>query len=652
MKTLIISFFTLFFIFLLPVNSQTVTRFYVSPTGLDNNPGTETQPFRTIEKAKQTIRTINSSMMSDIIVYLRNGIYQLSSPLTFESTDSGNNGFNIIYQNYPNEVPMLTGGKVVTGWMIADQNKNIWKTNVGTDLDTRQLYVNGQRATRAKSNGGLPGASRTTTGFTTTDLSMQNWENITNVELVRQASYRHYRCGIQNITGGQITMQSTCWNLVKDYTGVLTFDNPDWVENAYELLDSPGEWYLNRVTGWLYYKPTATDNPDMNKNSVVFPFLTTLVQSLGTMTNPVHNLVFKNLVFSYTTWTLPNTSLGFPNIDSDLYLDANGQYAWAPATVSFDWSNKIQFVRNVFIHLGATALHIGSGAQDFTIAGNHITDISGAGIRVSPEVADANLITPQNKDVILANRINIYDNYIHTIGIEYRGGIGILLTGNNSPIYNNELFDLPYNGIQTGARETTNNTIHHNYIHGYQKYSTDGGGIHVNSVQHATTLFGNVLVDGGAPGGIYLDFESAGYSVYDNAIINTLYGMFFYPGVAGNTFNNNWHTGPINSTELNYFTNDHPISSISEVPNSIILAAGLETGYLDIKVLNIPTPPTCPLLGNGDLDCSGHVDIFDYNNLLTNFGKSGAAGFIPSDINHDGKVDIFDYNILIENFGK
>ncbi|MBI4991394.1 hypothetical protein HZB96_04860 [Candidatus Gottesmanbacteria bacterium] len=54
----------------------------------------------------------------------------------------------------------------------------------------------------------------------------------------------------------------------------------------------------------------------------------------------------------------------------------------------------------------------------------------------------------------------------------------------------------------------------------------------------------------------------------------------------------------------------------------------------------------------GDLNGDNKVDIFDYNVLVANFGKTGAAGWIAADINSDGKVDIFDYNVLVGNFGK
>ena len=57
-------------------------------------------------------------------------------------------------------------------------------------------------------------------------------------------------------------------------------------------------------------------------------------------------------------------------------------------------------------------------------------------------------------------------------------------------------------------------------------------------------------------------------------------------------------------------------------------------------------------VNRSDLNNDGKVDIFDYNILVSDFGKTGVAGFTKSDINKDGKVDIFDYNILVGDFGK
>ncbi len=53
----------------------------------------------------------------------------------------------------------------------------------------------------------------------------------------------------------------------------------------------------------------------------------------------------------------------------------------------------------------------------------------------------------------------------------------------------------------------------------------------------------------------------------------------------------------------------------------------------------------------GDIDHSGKIDIFDFNLLLTDFGKTDTTS-LRSDIDGNGKVDIFDFNILLTNFGK
>lgn len=71
----------------------------------------------------------------------------------------------------------------------------------------------------------------------------------------------------------------------------------------------------------------------------------------------------------------------------------------------------------------------------------------------------------------------------------------------------------------------------------------------------------------------------------------------------------------------------------------------------------LPNPPPQPIGGNssgkqGDVDGDGDVDVFDYNQVLSDFGKVGTSGFVQSDMKADGVVDIFDYNIVVSNFGK
>lgn len=141
--------------------SFSATEFYVDITcGSDSNVGTESLPFKTITNAQKEIRKINSSMNDDIIVYLRDGRYELDETLSFDSRDSGTNGYTITYRNYPGESPSISGGKPVSNWTYdpaidIDNTANNatvagFYTVIPGDNKFRQLYVNGEPAIRAR----------------------------------------------------------------------------------------------------------------------------------------------------------------------------------------------------------------------------------------------------------------------------------------------------------------------------------------------------------------------------------------------------------------------------------------------------------------------------------------------------------------------
>jgi len=81
-------------------------------------------------------------------------------------------------------------------------------------------------------------------------------------------------------------------------------------------------------------------------------------------------------------------------------------------------------------------------------------------------------------------------------------------------------------------------------------------------------------------------------------------------------------------------------------------------GYIRIRATNGQTKAwSNPLFLEiaflaGDINHDNNINMDDYNILVTNFGKTGTAGFIPSDIDKNGKVDIFDYNTLVTNYTK
>lgn len=64
-----------------------------------------------------------------------------------------------------------------------------------------------------------------------------------------------------------------------------------------------------------------------------------------------------------------------------------------------------------------------------------------------------------------------------------------------------------------------------------------------------------------------------------------------------------------------------------------------------------PSPTPTPSAKPGDVDGNGQIDIFDFNVVLSNFGKTPAQRS-EGDLDGNNKVDIFDFNILLTHFGK
>jgi len=86
-------------------------------------------------------------------------------------------------------------------------------------------------------------------------------------------SWTEPRCPIASIQGTTITMAQPCWdnstNRVMLPNGARTANlvgpmsvgkRPEYVENAYELLGTPGQWYFDRPARTLYYVPRSGEN--------------------------------------------------------------------------------------------------------------------------------------------------------------------------------------------------------------------------------------------------------------------------------------------------------------------------------------------------------------------------------------------------------
>jgi len=615
----------LFSLSAVPASAQ-VASLYVSPQGSDANPGTISQPFATLTKARDAVRTINQNMTGDITVYLRSGTYFLSGPLLLGPQDSGTNNFKVIYKNYTGERPIVSGGKIIIGWI---QEGNKWKANVGT-LNTRQLYVNGVRATRARSAGGIPGGTRTSNGYNTTDTTMQNWGNQGNIEMVGENQpWSQSRCQVQSISANFITMKPECWG-----SGFPS----SWIENAYELLDQPSEWYFNRSTGWLYYMPRTGEN--MTTISVVAPVLEALIQGNGTVSSPIQNLQFEGLTFAHTTWLRPNTALGFTEAQANSYIQQElpgGPWKKVPGGLYFTYAQNIRFERNILANLGGAGITLDFGSKNNIISGNHFFDIASNAINLgdlaNPQTTDTREI-PQNNQIT--------NNYIHKIAADYNGGVAIWAGYVDSlTIAHNEIHDLPYSAISLGWGWGTadptiakNNLVTNNLIYDHVKVLRDGGGIYTQSAQPGTQILNNVVRNQVRDqGGLYADNHSRYITWSNNVSVSNPYSVLLNNTqevtVTGNYLQGNiWVYNPWGT---NITSPNTQITSLSQVPSSIVGNAGIEAAYQNIKTFTpiIPTPPPLPgdLTGDGQVNlldllaAISSLNIFTFNQVVANFGK-------------------------------
>lgn len=464
------------------------TVFYVDPAGDDQNPGTKAQPFATIAHARDVVREKSYTMQHDLYIYINEGVYYQPETLVFGRNDSGKNGYSVIYKAPVGQTPVISGGKPVTGWSLADGEKNIYSAPAD-GIKTRQLFVNGKRAVRARMAGGPAGeVLQPAYGHTTTDLSFLTFARPQDLEISYTSVWVHQRCKVQSIEQegelAKLIMDPVTWGQICSPGSQTSVTRIAFIENAYELLDEPGEWYLDEGKDRFYYIPR--DGEDMTQIDAVASVLEELMRVSGTYAEaPIRNLLFDGLTFAHTTWLRPNEK-GHVVIQNNVICDvARGEEHMLPqAAVNVKSARNVTFARCTFEKLGSNGLHLTQGAQFCPVIGNSFTDISGGAIFVGDVNMWPHNMLATGDTAVRANHVT--NNRIDRIGVEFYSASAI--SAGYPPdmnIRNNEITNVPYSGIHLGygwstAEETalSNVSVDRNYICDTMLMLRDGGGIY------------------------------------------------------------------------------------------------------------------------------------------------------------------------------
>jgi len=537
-----------------------VTEFYVSPNGNDGWSGKVSEPnnarsdgpFATLEAARDAIRRMKGSgaLLRPVTVYLRGGTHVLEEPFLLTDVDSGTNKAPITYSAYQNERPVISGGKRITGWRKSKRGE-IWEAEISEVRNGkwyfRQLFVNGIRRQRARTpNTGFFQVDGRTLAPKPLRLKFRgddikpSWAG-SDTEIVMPRAWTVVRYHFSQVDAATHTMTLSG----EDVRWVDEKDAHYWVENTLDALDSPGEWYLDRHSGVLYYWPMPGE--DLSQATVIAPRLQQLVRfgggTWGSSNSgesafsfePAHNIRFIGLMFSYTDWTMP----------PDGYTDYQGGFD-IPAAIEIRTSKDIEIRDSFFAHLGQFAIELGKSCQEIQIVGNEFADLGAGGIKVGEPKG------PNQGDEATTNNV-ISDNRLHSLGVVDPGAYAVWVgQSSNNTIVHNEIYDVPDIGIGVGwtwgyvPSGAYSNTIAFNHLH-------DIGGdvmgdlacIYLLGVQPGTVIHHNVCHDvkrsdvsyGGW--GIYTDEGSSNMVIENNIVYRTQDGGFHHHYGQKNVIRNN-----------------------------------------------------------------------------------------------------------------
>ena len=542
--------------------------FYVSPKGNDHWSGRRATPdktgadgpFATVEAAQKAVRKLKKKgeLAEPARVLIRGGMYALKKPLRFGPQDSGSpapkSGWNVqtgpersvTYVAYTGETPVFSGGERITGWKTTEVNgREAWVADLPDvkrgKWNFTQLWVNGKRATRPRlpRNGLFQIAELlgevSNTGNVQKDLftgqdafrfnagDLAAWRNVEDIEFVALHYWIESRINFKSIDPATSTATLQWRSRMRLTDDFSKGGAPYYVENVFEALEEPGEWYLDRPAGKLYYLPRPGET--IRTAEVIAPRLAQLVFIQGDVETgkPVKHLAFEGLAFSHTEW-----------VPGEERFTATPQAAChVPGAIVVGRAHDVRFERCAITHVGSYGIEITDGSHDVAVRGCDITDLGGGGVKVwhsftgvSPMVGAG----PDWNHTLTCRRVIISDNEIGDGGYRYHQAVGVLIgrcTG--VQLVHNHIHDLDYSGVSVGWTwgyvdgEAYGNLIEYNHIHhvGRGKLS-DMGGIYTLGVQPGTRLRYNVIHDVQSRGyggwGIYND-EGSSYILVENNLV-------------------------------------------------------------------------------------------------------------------------------------
>jgi parallel beta-helix repeat protein len=450
----------------------------ISPGGPDSGLNQAVAKSREMRKAHPS---------ETFTIVLSSGRYELEEPLLLTPADNG-----LQFAAAKGARPVISGGRLIKNWRRDQKNPRLWRAEIPEAHDGkwyfRQLFVNGKRMVRARTpnsgyyriDGAVPRENPLKLKFKGNEIKPE-WAKREDVEVVAYLAWSDIRMPIR-----AVNMKEHIATLAGNPRPSNQEQNAEYyVENAPELLDMPGEWYLDKKTGvaslW------SEDDGDLNQAEVIAPLLDELVVIRGDAARkaPVKNISFHGIEFSHSDWTL----------GPEGYADTQAAVA-SRGDVRAEFAVDCVIENCVFSHLGGYGLDLGRGCSGFRVIGNEMVDLGAGGIRIGEPQKPKNSFEENHSQ-------SITDNHLHALGRVYAPAVGVfILQSGKNRVAHNEINDLYYTAISVGwnwgYQETPcrENIIEFNHLHDIgQKVLSDMGAVYTLGIQRGTVIRNNLIHD-------------------------------------------------------------------------------------------------------------------------------------------------------------
>lgn len=282
---------------LLPIgllaNGPAGQEFYVAPYGSDSNPGTSARPFATLERARDAVRTLKKSgelAEGGVTVWVREGVYPVLQTFKLEAQDSGSKKSPIVYRACEGEQVRLVGGREVRYFHSVTDSDVLRRLDpaahgkvLQADLKSQGITDFGSLQVRGFGKPNVPAALELF--FEDKPMPLAQWPN--NDWAITAEVPAGPNGGKFNYDGDRPSRWKEAkdiwmhgywtWPWADSYVKVASIDTEKKeivtepphgvygyqkgkryrVLNVLEELDMPGEWYVDRETGMLYFWPPS-----------------------------------------------------------------------------------------------------------------------------------------------------------------------------------------------------------------------------------------------------------------------------------------------------------------------------------------------------------------------------------------------------------